>query len=302
MIVCKYCKREFNSKQAFYAHKCEGYIKERQDLKKQQQEENDNGGFVCNGCGKHFKTLGSLRSHARFCENYTPIKKYDKDGNYISNSKYKIGDIYKCECGKEFNNFQSLNAHLSHCEFHHTVNNTERKKRPHEINKTMAGWENKTDEEKKKIHDKSGRSLSENLKSGKTKNHWCGKKHTEESLLHQRESSIKYREQLCPNCSAAYSIKGCEYIDTLNEEKGWHLQHALNGGEYKIYGYYLDGYDKENNIAFEYDEPKHYEDVYNNILKQKDIDRQNYLISKLGCRFFRYNQKLDLLYEVFLIN
>ena len=88
------------------------------------------------------------------------------------------------------------------------------------------------------------------------------------------------------------------FIDNLNTKNKWNLQHAENGGEIQITGYFLDGYDKELNIAFEYDEPKHYKDVENNILKQRDIERQKYIIEKLQCRFFRYNEKLDLLYEV----
>ena len=146
MIVCKYCKREFNTEFAFYAHKCEGYVKERQELKKQKEEENNNGEFVCNGCGKHYKNANSVRSHARFCENYQPIKKYDENGNYISNSKYKIGDIYKCECGREFNNPQALNGHLSYCDIHHQCVGTERKSKYSEKHHSN-GWENKTREE-----------------------------------------------------------------------------------------------------------------------------------------------------------
>ena len=32
------------------------------------------------------------------------------------------------------------------------------------------------------------------------------------------------------------------------------MQHALNGGEVRIGNYWVDGYDKENKIIFEYDE------------------------------------------------
>lgn len=60
----------------------------------------------------------------------------------------------------------------------------------------------------------------------------------------------------------------------------------------------MDGYDSTLNIVFEYDEPRHYKDVNNNILTDKDIERQNYIIEKLGCEFYRYNEALVLLYKV----
>ena len=87
MVVCKYCGREFKSKPAYYAHKCEGYIKEQLEKKRKREEENKEGEFICNGCGRHFKTLNSMRSHARFCEQYKPKRLYDENGKYISNSK-----------------------------------------------------------------------------------------------------------------------------------------------------------------------------------------------------------------------
>ena len=95
-----------------------------------------------------------------------------------------------------------------------------------------------------------------------------------------------------------FSEKGCAYIDNLNKEKGWNLVHAKNGGEKQVCGYFLDGYDKELNIAFEYDEPYHYCDVYHNILREKDIKRQREIINELNCKFYRYNEKLNMLYEV----
>ena len=81
-------------------------------------------------------------------------------------------------------------------------------------------------------------------------------------------------------------------------KKGWSLQHAENRGEICVGGYFLDGYDKDLNIVFEYDEPKHYKDIQNNILKDKDIQRQQNIIEKLHCEFWRYNEAIDLLYKV----
>ena len=95
-----------------------------------------------------------------------------------------------------------------------------------------------------------------------------------------------------------YSIKACNYIDYINKINNWNLVHALNGGEFHIDSYSVDGYDKDLNIVFEYGEKRHYKDVRLNELKDKDKERQKYIINKLHCRFFRYNEYLNLLYEV----
>lgn len=216
-------------------------------------------------------------------------------------SKYKISEnLWRCECGKEFTKSQSLNAHLSHCDYHHKCLGTMRKLRPHEIDHCMAGWENKSEEEINDYHKKSGITYRQNVISGKYIPVFLGKHHTEDSKQKTRESTIKYIESL-PNYNgtkARYSHKACEYINKLNKEKNWKLQHAENGGEYSISGYFLDGYDKDLNIVFEYDEPSHYKDKENNILKDKDIKRQENIINKLHCQFWRYNEYLDLLYKV----
>ena len=245
--------------------------------------------FKCN-CGREFEKQSSLNSHARFCKLY--IKK-DKS------SKYKdiLNNVYKCECGKEYGNYQSFNAHLSHCDYHHECIGTIRKLRPSEINHSM-NWENKTKEEIKEIQKKSGKTYSERMKEGKVKNAWKGRKHTEESKQKTRESTIKYIESCCGKIRPRYSIKACKYIDKLNEDKGWNLQHAENGGEIICEGYRLDAYDKEQNIVIEYDEARHYIDVQNNILRLKDIERQNKIINKLNCKFYRYNSVTKKLYQI----
>jgi len=50
-----------------------------------------------------------------------------------------------------------------------------------------------------------------------------------------------------------------------------------------VCGYFLDAYDKEKNIVVEYDEARHYKDVENNILIDKDIECQNVIIEQLHC-------------------
>ena len=215
-------------------------------------------------------------------------------------SKYKIEEnLWRCECGKEFNKYQSLNAHLSHCDYHHKCLCTIRKLRPSELNHSM-NWENKSVEEIDKIHKKAGNTIKEKIKSGEIISTWKDKRLSEEMKEKIRISTIKYIENL-PNYNgtkARYSHKACEYINKLNKEKNWNLQHAENGGEYSICGYFVDGYDKERNIVFEYDESVHYLDKQNNLLKNKDIQRQQNIINKLHCEFWRYNEYLDYLYKI----
>lgn len=243
--------------------------------------------YMCE-CGREFETRKSLNSHARFCKLYKKVPK--------KVSKYKIeDDLYRCECGKEFNNFQSLNAHLSHCDYHHDYIGTTKRLHTSELNHSMC-WEGKTEEEIKEIKLKAGRTLSQKYKNGELQPSFKGKHHTKEHKQRLREWQNERIKEF--GGGANFSEKACEYIDYLNEKNGWNLQHALNGGEITCLGYWLDGYDKDLNIVFEYDEPKHYKDKENNILRDKDIERQNEIIENLHCKFYRYNEYLDLLYEV----
>jgi hypothetical protein len=101
--------------------------------------------------------------------------------------------------------------------------------------------------------------------------------------------------------------KACKFIDQLNLKNSWNLIHGLNGGEYHIkeLGYWVDGFDENLNIIFEYDEPIHYR--CGNILRKKDLLRQNNIISyfkSIGkpIRFIRYDEKNNNLYEINCIN
>ena len=276
--------------------KCINNIKQ---ILKKMEETNE---FVC-ACGRRFKSENSLKSHARFCDKY--IHKNNKyvyvDGvrTYVGDSIYKINEnCYRCECGREFDNFQSLNAHFSHCNYHHEVCGTKKKLRPHIIKREMAGWGNKSKNELKEIHDKATKTYKNKLNNGEITPSFKNRKHLDETKEKIRQSTIKNLELLIPGFRARYNKDACKYIDLLNIKNNWNLIHAENGGEKFICGYFVDGYDEEKNIVFEYDESRHYIDPYNNILKQKDIDRQNYIISNTGCEFYRYNEKIDLLYKI----
>jgi len=131
--------------------------------------------------------------------------------------------------------------------------------------------------------------LNPNRKDG----NWKGRKHKKESIEKVRLGFVKSGK-----CKTNFNKIGCNYIDKLNKERGWNLQHALKGGEFTICGFYLDGYDCEKNIVFEYDEEKHYLNYEVNLLQERDIKRQNRIIEKLNCEFWRYNEKKNELYRV----
>ena len=79
--------------------------------------------------------------------------------------------------------------------------------------------------------------------------------------------------QLVPN----YNSNACDLFDKISKQKNIYIQHAKNDGEYfiKELGYWLDGYDKENNIVYEFDEEYHKYQI------EKDIIRQNEIINYL---------------------
>lgn len=204
---------------------------------------------------------------------------------------------YICECGKEFNNKKSLISHYTHCDIHCQCNGKKLKRKPHV---GSMNWENRTPEEIQLSHLKSGQTLKNKIKSGEFTPYWKGKHHSEKTKQLLRE---KYVERIKNEGRiATYNKNACDFFDKLNKEKNWNLQHAQNGGEYVICGFWLDAYDQKNNIVVEYDEPKHYIDVKNNVLRDKDIERQNIIIHNLKCKFYRYNSKMNIFYEAYLNN
>lgn len=91
-----------------------------------------------------------------------------------------------------------------------------------------------------------------------------------------------------------FNPRVCHFIDNLNYSLGFNFQHALNGGEVEVVGYSLDGYDKEKNIVFEYDEPWH----HNPCKREKYMERKQNIISKLDpFMFIIYDEKHHRLYD-----
>ena len=85
---------------------------------------------------------------------------------------------------------------------------------------------------------------------------------------------------------ASYNPKACKVFDYIMERDGVYIQHALNGGEVLVegLGYWLDGYDAKNNVAYEYDERGHF---IGGVLRESDVKRQKEIEEKLKCKFIR---------------
>ena len=121
-------------------------------------------------------------------------------------------------------------------------------------------------------------------------NHLQGKGCKKCALISQRLRRIKEIEkdkfngnQMIPS----YNLIACELFDKISEEKNIHIEHAMNGGEFHIkeLGYWVDGFDKENNTVYEYDEK------YHKYQKEKDLIRENEIINHLKCEFIRIKEK-----------
>jgi hypothetical protein len=192
-----------------------------------------------------------------------------------------------------------------------------------------------TDETKKKISNSmkgENNHFYGKRHSEKTKNNWSlkrkgkqigklhpffGKHHTKESIEKMKSNMPILSGDLNPSRRnevrkklriaaikriekqgffVSYNKSAREYLDKLNKQSGWNLQHAQNGGEYHIkeLGYWVDGYDKKKNIVVEYDEKYHHKPKQ----KNKDIRRTNEIRQYLNCKFFRYDEKTKELKEI----
>ena len=282
------CGKQFNSKRALASHKncCEIYL---DSIGKKQDV------YICSGCNRQFKKRTSLQTHLRHCKKYVRIT--PKKSKYWNEKK----STYICECGKEFIKSQSFNAHLSMCLFHKKINGKEPKIAESKIrrgNKSNFSKVYLGETKFNELHTKSGQSHKNNLKTGKTIHNWCGKKHSEETKRKIRISTVSYLMNV-KSSRPRYNTNAILVLEKIAKEKGWNLQHAENGGEfYTGIGYFVDAYDKEKNIVVEYDEKKHYDDVENNILREKDLKRQKEIIEHLHCEFWRYNETTKCLWEV----
>jgi hypothetical protein len=115
-----------------------------------------------------------------------------------------------------------------------------------------------------------------------SKNHGCPICGNRKRRLKRIEEISKNKfngEQIIPS----FNKEACKIFDEISLKENIHIQHAMNGGEYYIkeLGYWVDGYDKKNNVVYEFDEEFHKYQI------EKDINRQQEIENFLKCKFIR---------------
>lgn len=127
-------------------------------------------------------------------------------------------------------------------------------------------------------HDIEIKSITE-VQSGKTHSSETKRKMRKTTIQNLRE---KNGDQFYPN----YNPEACSLIENYGEKHGYGFQHAKNGGEYFVeeLGYWVDGYDEEENVVVEVYEDHHYKDGE---LKERDKRREEEIKQFLNCEIIQ---------------
>ena len=295
MHQCQFCGRQFESKSAYTQHEryhCE--LNPNRRKVNQTKFYTEHKKVACTICGKLFD-VANIKRHEASCARFKlPIERYSVDHEGL-NCKF---------CEKLCKNLNSLTQHELRCKENPNRKNFNSLDSFNAKEAELKATVGLTKETSIRVAN-SAKTLKARYQSGELVNAmkgkpgtFTGRKHREESKAKTRASTLAYIENTCGPLKVRYNVNACRYIDYLNTRFGWQLQHAENGGEIRVCNYFLDGYDAALNIAFEYDEPRHYADALANALCERDISRMRTIIEELGCRFIRYNEQLNLLYEI----
>lgn len=283
-FICRFCGREFNNKSALTQHE-RHYCKLNPDRQEVRAYINHKK-VACSICGRLIDVANIKRHEASCGKRKLPNYRVTHEG---------LNCIF---CGKLCKNKNSLAQHELRCK-----ENPERRNY-NSLELYNLSEKGATKETSIRVA-KAAETLKQKYATGERVVYalgkpgtFTGRKHTEESKAKTRASTLAYIEKMYGSISTRYNVNACRYIDFLNSKFGWNLQHAESGGEFRVCNYFLDGYDKELNIAFEYDEPRHYANVKENLLCERDINRMRSIQKELSCRFIRYNEQIGLLYEI----
>ena len=252
--------------------------------------------MICEQCGtEHDGSYGSGRFCSRKCRCQYTGQQSNKNGKLTGHAPaiaHKASHEWVCpHCGKPLSSRRLLTEHKKTEHPDKTVRfivvDGKRKLIGHAWNK---GLTQTTDERVKQYVT----TLNNRYSSGTLNGSFTGHIHTEETKAKIRASNLQYIKQT--DGGPRYNIAACAYFDKLNAERGWNLQHAMNGGEVRIGRYALDAYDAERNIAVEYDEHRHH--YTNGSIQEKDVERMRSIKEATGCTFYRYNAEDCTLVEM----
>jgi hypothetical protein len=125
-----------------------------------------------------------------------------------------------------------------------------------------------------------GKKYSDELKLKISKNR-TGIMHTEETKEKMRDSHLEYLsykiktgQPICPMVGKNEK----KILDNIEIEKNIEIIR-----QFRVCGYFVDGYDKKNNVVYEIDE-KYHEKIKT---LERDKKRQQNIINKLNCEFIR---------------
>lgn len=92
----------------------------------------------------------------------------------------------------------------------------------------------------------------------------------------------------------AFNPDACNVFDYINKQLTWNGFHGKNHGEKTVETYFLDYYEPTLNIAIEWDEKYHRKTK----IKAQDTIRQEFIINKLNCEFYRVDDTTKLIKKV----
>lgn len=158
-----------------------------------------------------------------------------------------------------------------------------------------------SEETKNKISLKlKGRVVSEETRE-KMRISSTNRKHTDDSKIKMRKSAINrilHQKRIGTQSFPTVNPMENLFFEKMEKERGWDgIYHGKTGKQYYIesLGYFVDYYEPNLNIVVEYDEPRHYK--ANGLLKEKDVKRMGEIKNNLHCKFIRYNEKNNTIWE-----
>ena len=295
MNICQDCKKEFNSKKSLSNHKRGGC----RNLRKYEK--------ICD-CGKLLKYDSPSKFQKSIDENQKCFKCRKKLTKHSDETKNKISKTLKrlYDSGELIANMSGAHSEDSRKRISKTksgqkLSETHKKNISEGVSNSVKFQEHVKDPiRNKKISERmKNRNVSNETRKKISKNRpdISGEKNPSKRPEVRKKLRIKLIERISleiekygKKFTPFFNEKGCDFFENLMKYENSYIQHALNGGEFYIkeLGYFVDGYDKENNVVYEWDEDHHY-DVDGN-LKQKDIERQKEIEDVLKCTFIRLKQ------------